>query len=77
MRKVISMIHLFSELAATGNSDITNSYAENHISTFLFIQSVPQSLSLSSFQNTEEGMIQHNLSVSYFDFLMYYVFELQ
>lgn len=71
------MIHLFSELAATGNSDITNSHAENHISTFLFIQSVPQNLSLSSFQNTEERMIQHNLSVSYFDFLMYYVFELQ
>lgn len=54
MRKVTSMIHFFSELAATGISDITNSYAENHVSAFFFIQSVVQSLcSLVEMQKKE------------------------
>lgn len=48
------MIHFFSELAATGISDITNSYAENHVSAFFFIQSVVQSLcSLVEMQKKE------------------------
>lgn len=52
MRKVISMIHLFSELAATGISDITNSYAENHISTLF--HTINSSKSVCSLSETEE-----------------------
>lgn len=46
------MIHLFSELAATGISDITNSYVENHTSTLF--HTINSSKSVCSLFETEK-----------------------